>query len=457
MWTRDLGDMRDFFCSAIETENRIKGSNEAPGINTRKQSPTHPIHLLYSDEKLEKKIDGFFRQAFGKDLIVDHFSGNVIPLVVGSRSDLSGSDDRLSDVYRDSLTNSTTLLENEGDGMRSFATVLLHLLAPSTQTILLLDEPEAFLHPPQARLLGRISATEKRTNSQLFVATHSPDVLLGLIDAAPDRVRVLRMQRHDKVNKVCELDNELVRQIGADPLMKFSSVMSGVFHRRVIICEGDSDCMFYSSILDLPEVRGENQPDVIFVHAGSKDRMANLAKTLKALDVSVDVIADIDVLNNTAKFVDLVEALGGTSATTESLAKSVKNAVEQRRPWLSLSDVKTDISKIVDGTVTGIGSVERTRSEINKVFAKAKPWESVKNSGASAIPSGQPKRQFDDLDRICKEIGLWIVPVGEVEGFCKSVDYHGPAWVQQVIQQMLLKSAELKDGREFVKQIWESR
>lgn len=456
-WSGDLADLRDFFCSAIETETRISGSNEAPSINTRKQQPTHPIHLLYSDEELEKKIGGFFRQAFGKDLIVDHFSGNVIPLVVGSKRDLSGSDDRLSKTYRESLTNSTTSLEGEGDGMRSFATVLLHLLAPSTQTILLLDEPEAFLHPPQARLLGRIIATEKRTNSQLFVATHSPDVLLGLIDAAPDRVRVLRMQRDEKVNKISELDNELVRQIGANPLMKFSSVMSGVFHDRVIICEGDSDCMFYSSILELSEVRGEHQPDVIFVHAGTKDRMASLAKTLKALDVSVDVIADIDVLNDTAKFVDIVDALGGPSSNTQTLAKAVKNAVEQRRPWLGVSDVKVAVGEILDGTVTETESVRRMRREINKVFAKATPWESVKNSGASAIPSGQPTRQFEELDRTCKEIGLWMVPVGEMEGFCKSVDYHGPAWVQQVIQKKLLESDELKDGREFVKRIWESK
>ena len=117
-----------------------------------------------------------------------------------------------------------------------------------------------------------------------------------------------------------------MRQIGANPLMKFSSVMSGVFHDRVIICEGDSDCMFYSSILNCRSP-WRAPTDVIFVHAGTKDRMASLAKTLKALDVSVDVIADIDVLNDTAKFVDIVDALGGPSSNTQTLAKAVKT------PW----------------------------------------------------------------------------------------------------------------------------
>ena len=69
--------------------------------------------------------------------------------------------------------------------MRSFASVILHLLAPITPSILLLDEPEAFLHPPQARLLGEIIAKEKSHRAQLFVATHSSDVLQGLMNVAP--------------------------------------------------------------------------------------------------------------------------------------------------------------------------------------------------------------------------------------------------------------------------------
>ena len=62
---------------------------------------------------------------------------------------------------------------------------------------------------------------------------------------------MLRMQRDGNVNRIKELDKELVKKISSDPLMHYSSVMSGVFHERVIICESDSDCMFYSSILDL--------------------------------------------------------------------------------------------------------------------------------------------------------------------------------------------------------------
>ena len=168
---------------------------------------------------------------------------------------------------------------------------------------LLLDEPEAFLHPPQARLLGEIIATEKAPHAQLFLATHSPDVLQGLINVAPEHLRILRMQRDGDVNRIKELNKELVKKISYDPIMRYTSVLSGVFHERVIICEVRRRLhVLYSSILDLPDVHGDTHPDVLFVHANGKHRMATLAETLVALDVPVDIVADIDVLNDLSMF-----------------------------------------------------------------------------------------------------------------------------------------------------------
>ena len=248
----------------MPTTTRITGSDPAPAINIREDPLAHPIHLLLDDDSLEIKISGYFRQAFDDDLILDRNPGRTISLLVGSRPipDSQSGEDRLSKTYREKVDAATTPLLQQGDGMRSFASVILQLLAPITASVLLLDEPEAFLHPPQARFLGEILATEKTPRAQLFIATHSPDVLQGLVNVASDQVRLLRMQRDGNVNRIKELDKELVKKISSDPLMHYSSVMSGVFHERVIICESDSDCMFYSSILDLDQVHGKGYPDV---------------------------------------------------------------------------------------------------------------------------------------------------------------------------------------------------
>ena len=458
LWPNQLQLFHQFFCMRISTETRITASNPTNSIAVLDEPASHPIHMLFSDDRLARRLSKYFRRAFGEDMIVYHLGGRTIPLLVGERPGLKPGEDRISTTFCERLLTSTVPLSEQGDGMRSFASVILHLLAPITPSILLLDEPEAFLHPPQARLLGEIIATEKSSRAQLFLATHSPDVLQGLINVAPDHLRVLRMQRIGNVNRIKELDKELVREISVDPLMRYSSVMSGVFHKRVIICEADADCMFYNSILDLSEVHGEGQPDVLFIHASGKDRMSALAKALVALDVPVDVVADIDILNDTGAFGRVVDSLGGDSAVALPLAEAVKKAIEQHKPWLSVDEIKNGIKKELGKDTSDGESAKQLRSRIDAIFRQASPWDAVKLAGEVALPPGQATQQFQKLQALCKQMGLWIVPVGELEGFCKSIGGHGPRWVQQVIEERdLVTDPDLERARKFVRDIWRNK
>ena len=265
------------------------------------------------------------------------------------------------------------------------------------------------------------------------------------------------MQRDGNVNRIRELDKELIREISLDPLMKYSSVMSGMFHERVIICEADADCMFYSSILDLTEVHGERQPDVLFVHASGKDRISTLAKALTALDVPVDVIADIDILNDPAAFGRVVESIGGDVTTVLSLAESVRKAIEERGPQLTVAQIKDGIKENLNREPSDSESSKTLRKGIDAIFRKASPWDAVKQAGEAALPAGQATQQFQELQDLCKGMGLWIVPVGELEGFLRSVGGHGPRWVQQVMEEReLATDPDLEHARSFVREIWQS-
>ena len=461
LWPSRRDRYHGMFCVSILTEDRIKDSNPANTIAVLNDAPSHPIHMLYKDPKIELKIGNFFNRAFGKDLILYRAGGSESPLLVGERIELADCETLFSESYCRRLLDSTVPLASQGDGMRSFASVVLHLIAPTTPTILLLDEPEAFLHPPQARLLGEIIATERSPRAQLILATHSPDVLQGLIEVAPEHLRVVRIRREGEINHIKELDKELVNEISIDPLMKYSSVMSGVFHERVIVCESDADCMFYSSVLSLPEVSGSQHPDVLFVHAGGISRMASLAKTMLALDVPVDLVTDIDVLredreNDTLK--PIIQTLGGNWDDIQPLAKSVRRVIEQARPERPAKDVREDIEEALR-EVQGTGTFPApTRTDIQRILRDASPWGAAKRAGRGAIPRGQPTQQFDELLKQCRSIGLWIVPVGELESFCKSIGGHGPRWVQKITEELDLdEDEELRDAREFVGELWRSR
>ena len=439
----------------LETEDRISGSNPAPSYKVLEEPVSNPIQLLYRDDGLEKRISKYFRRAFGQDLIPFRLGGNEIPLLVGRRVKPTKGEDRISESYCRHLRDSTIPLAEQGDGMRSFASVVLRLMAPLTPSILMLDEPEAFLHPPQAKLLGELIAQEQSSRAQLFLATHSPDVLGGLLTVAPERLRVLRIDRKGNVNHVRELDKEQARSIGTDPLMKFSSVLAGVFHRRVIICESDSDCLFYSSILNLPEINGGENPDVLFVHANGKHRIGKLARALVDLGVKVDTIVDIDILKGTDDLEKLFETLGGRWSELAKEVRVVRTNVEQHKPWLTSKEMAQEIQRILVGAdVDGPFAAEKS-SAIGRLFRKTSPWDVVKEAGETGIPSGDASESFGRIKRKCKEVGLWIVPAGELEGFCKAVGGHGARWLQQVLEEYDLGSSpEMEAARRFVKEIW---
>jgi hypothetical protein len=411
--------------------------------------------MLYGDSSLEKRIGGYFKQAFGKGLILCREAGAPWQLRVGDRPGLLDGEETFSPSYLRRLFSSTDPLQTQGDGMRSFATVILRMLAPDTPSLLLLDEPEAFLHPPQARLLGEFISKERPTRSQLFVATHSPEVLQGMLGAAPANLRVIRVQRDGSLNRVKELDKSQAKDLSADPVMKFTSVLSGVFHKRVIICESDPDCMFYSALLDIPEVHGPQYPDVLFVQAGGKHRMCLLAKALRALDVNVDVIADIDILNDETVLQKLVGALGGNWDDIWKEARPLKSEIEQQKLWLDSSEVVREIKEVLAKAPKSGVFPEEMCGSIKGTLGKVSPWQAIKSAGKEAIPRGDAFKHYLQLQDMCNAIGLWIVPVGELEGFCRSEGKKGPRWVQNVLEKYdLRKAEELEEARAFVRRVW---
>jgi hypothetical protein len=85
---------------------------------------------------------------------------------------------------------------------------------------------------------------------------------------------------------------------------------------------------------------------------------------------------------------------------------------------------------------------------------KASAWESVKEAGDAAIPSGNPTQDMQVIRQYIQELGIWMVPVGELEGFCRSIGGHGPKWVQSVLDKRDLSGDDFEDARKFVRAIW---
>jgi energy-coupling factor transporter ATP-binding protein EcfA2 len=449
------GTVAPFFVAHAATENRIVGSNPAGAIALHQAPATEPIHQLLIDPTLASDICKLFKTAFGEDLIVLRAGGSTYPLYVGKKPENKIGEDELSKSFVDQLLKDSVALQNQGDGMRSFTTVLLNVLVANNHTVQFLDEPEAFLHPPQARLLGEYIAQKRRGKSQLFIATHSTDILDGLMASGASKVRIIRIQRDGKINRVKELSKDKTLAIAKDALTKYSGVFKGIFYKHVIITESDGDCQFYSSFLNLKSIAGEKQPDVLFIHAAGKHRMGQLVETLKSLDVPVSVIADIDILNDENTFKSLFEKLNGNWNDVSTSWRAIKTDVEAKNPPMNIEQVKRLILEELN-SLSGTGVFPKaTEVSIKKVFKTISPWDAIKQSGRSAL-KGPSVGHFDSITQKCSENGLWIVPVGELEGFCRSIEArHGPDFVEKVLENRDLENDdELSAAHTFVKKIW---
>jgi len=182
------------FVKRLSTEIRLTSSN---ALNRHNQPEKHPIYKLNQNEALAEKLSDYFHQAFGVDLIVNRNDMQTIPLHIGQAPDKKAfTIDRQDDYYNQ--VAKLPKLQDQGDGMRSFASILLDTFT-SDYTITLIDEPEAFLHPPQARMLGKMLAKNSSNNRQLLISTHSEDFLQGLLDADNENVTVIRINRVDNI------------------------------------------------------------------------------------------------------------------------------------------------------------------------------------------------------------------------------------------------------------------
>lgn len=227
-----LQSFTNLLAAHLNTEARLTATAPVDLINFATEAPTHPLHKLYDDDVLEARLSAIFARAFRQDLIVNRGAGRQVLLHLGKRPKPRPGQDRQSMEYRHAI-NDLPKVHEQGDGMRAFVGVLASVLV-ADRDIIFVDEPEAFLHPPQAYLLGKVLAEETPTGRQLVVSTHSSDFLRGVLDYSSPRVRVVRIQREDNVICGCGLNVEPYENAHCAPLPRIAWLHLGDRKQRLV-------------------------------------------------------------------------------------------------------------------------------------------------------------------------------------------------------------------------------
>lgn len=398
------------------------------------EAPSHPLHVLEDHPDRRVKLNDAMVRIFDQQITVDNTGSNRLlrlgatdipePTLLGDKQ-----------AYTEAL-NKLPLLSEQGDGMQRVVSMLMTLMT-STYPVLLIDEPEAYLHPPQARAIGElIGETATELGTQVFLATHDRNILAGLLSSETD-LSVVRLNRVGTTTTVHQLEVDELRDVWSDPVLRYSNILDGLFHRVVVLAEGDQDCRFYQASLDaLNEVEPNNWPrtsDVLFVPSNGKQNLFKLAQSLQAVAVPVVVSPDLDVTNNEGTLRKLVLALG---ADWESLSAEYQLATASfRRPrdQVSVRTVVDAVTALLDNKLEADSNAlwdKQTQQEFRELTRAAdSPWTALKEFGEFAF-KGQEAVAAQRLLNSLDARRIVTVRVGALEQFAPHLGVtKGPEWL----------------------------
>lgn len=429
----------------IAANDRLNICNQQDSISPNQQK-TKPQHILYDDEDLMNRVSGLFRKAFSKDLMFDFRGGSKLPIHVGQLPIVEGDVDRVGNFYV-SKVRENPLLDQQGDGIKSYAGILFETVA-SERDITLLDEPEAFLHPPQMRRLGETLSSEVK--GQLIVATHSSDILRGFLEGTKGKVRILRIQRDGDKNIVHEAASETIKELWEKPDLRYSNALDGIFHEQTIICEDDSDCRLINSTADYVNSY-EKVPfkDTSYVPTGGKHGIPKVASVLRKIGVPVKAVFDIDFLSERELVKNTVTAFGGDWANIEVLWQRVDSEVRSGIKPKSIEVIKAEIIE----TLKNAGQGNLQKGNIVSLLKQGTPWNEIKKFGEIAIPNGQAQTFYKELKSALEKLGIFVIPVGEIENFCPEIGLHGPKFVTKLLTEIPFSDPTLNKLRDFVSHV----
>jgi hypothetical protein len=429
-----LGPIAPFlvhFADALSRAGMIHGTAQRGNIA---DPPSHPLHHLQDDPPLARDFSDVSERIFRKPLTLDRLSGNIY-LRVGTPTVAAPPIDAVTAEYRAVLTK-LPLLEQQGDGMKSLLGLLLPVMT-AVFPIVVIDEPEAFLHPPQAIELGRtLSSLARDRGIQVILATHDRNLLAGLLEVdAP--VSVIRLDRQDDRTTAWQLAHDDIRELWTDPVMKYSNVLDGLFHQVVIVAEADPDCRFYAAALDSANAASPlaiPPSEVHFVPANGKDGMPKIVRALSAVHVRVVASPDLDLLEDAGKVRKLVEAFSADWQLLESDYQAATAAFRAEAIAATCGDILSAVQAELQPIATQPWT-EQARDKLKPHLRTSRPkWKELKRFGTAAF-AGEAAVRGQALLNALDTMGICCVRDGELERMAPTLGVgKGAAWLPAALE-----------------------
>lgn len=456
---QNVGDKKEYFAAQfgramtvhLTTEHRLQVTREAASPSRDSERKNLLQYLYRTSPETEKLLSEIVHEIFGTRIALDFYTTPArLRLRVGDDFSHLPVDPRAGREVMASFD----LLDLHGDGIRAFLGVLVPLLAVQ-RPLLLIDEPELFLPPPLAFRMGSLIAENTSGERQVVIATHSADLLRGLVTTTDD-MSVIRIDRIGNRNSVTQLSSERLRQLTSDPLLSSARVLDGLFYPGVLVVEGDTDARFFLAATK----KYDRTTDLHVVKADNKQTVGKVVELYREMYVRSAGVVDFDVLNDGADFRKQLAHFGIPEPewpelleTRAAIAESVGDVPAISRledVQMRLQQLQEEVKWELAGT-TAIGRREEAeregllrylRSRLLDLSVRTKGWQDLKESGRAALP-GELGSKFDKLYDRCSGDGLFIIPTGELESILAAEGIRWTRNKKRWFRLALLKLPEL--------------
>ncbi|QCH22788.1 hypothetical protein DSM43276_01034 [Mycobacteroides salmoniphilum] len=414
----------------LNAESRLELAKASDSHDASRDTPNNMLQMLYRKKEIQAALNDVFFSTFNHHITFD-YSGLAKLYLRVSQTELI-----LPESAEDAnpLLAQVPQLDVQGDGMRSFTAVVLSILLTENR-IVLLDEPDAFLHPEQARRLGRWIADRASGDQQIVIATHNAHFLQGMVSSQKPP-QIIRLNRNSPTTtEFKRMSNATVKKLGADPLLSSQRVVEAIFHSQTIVCEADSDRTIYQAVA--AQELGNNQ--VLFVNAQNKQTCAKVVETLNDADIQARSVVDFDILRIADELAVLMgahEVPVEVQASVEEARKEICAAIEETVEPGEATGVADGLRELADRISNESLSKKKLESAVGELLGKSK-WSPVKATGVSALePAVQAKASF--VISALEGYGIWIVPVGELESWI-SLEQTKSKWVTRALEVIYAK------------------
>lgn len=257
--------------------------------------PHNVLAHLFQNDSLREEIRKIVYDAFGVYFVIDPTNGGILRIRLSSTA--PSANEQSLDAHAREFHKAATHIKDASDGVQAFVGILVAVRSGDFRSILV-DEPEAFLHPPLARKLGyELASSVSKRGATLMASTHSSDFLIGCLQANAN-VRVVRLEYSNGQSKGQIVDSDALSKFFKTPLMRSANVISALFHDGVVVCESDNDRAFYAEIYYRLAEREKGYPSLLFVNAQNKQTIRDIIGPLRTFGVPAAAIVDIDILKD---------------------------------------------------------------------------------------------------------------------------------------------------------------